>query len=651
MSDSEMLLTLLRSSGFVAVSAVIVWSLLKLLRIESIRVHSMAWLIVLLQGVVLLSVEVELPVLRSVSKAVPTADSNARESAIKLPLETAPRVVLHPESVPVEPHSADTILSEPSLAEVRSLEQIASIDSPASVWTVRRIVLVIWLVGCIATVGVMLISYLRFLRCLNAQQRPAVEDWSRQWNVIQHDVQLASQIDLQVTRNLGPAICWTPSGYRLLVPETAWALLSVTQRDAILRHELAHYQRHDLRNALVFRLIAAVHWFNPFAWLAVRRLAECAEWACDESVRRFNATNSADYVRALMQLSTAPQRIPNIIPAASGHSLICRAKRLLTPNLKEDHGMKKLTMLLTGMALVTMNIMSFELVAAQETNPNTIPQEDVQGDVPPTVVGVTFVDSGTVAIIEEAGPDDVESNVVGANDVDIVQPGIDIRNFLAAAPTATNIIAVESASTETAVIDMAYIFQNLPQFQAAKDKLNKDVREQDAQKKKEAKAILALQQKMKSLTGVEQAELKGRYFERKVRLESDIRLTREKLQQEESRSYLSCYKLVLKAVADHAKENGIRIVRRSTMQREQKKKLESGDPTAIIQAMNQAIVYVADEELDITDEVLERLKSEYSKEQKSKPPRQSSVPVSLDITVPSPEKNPNVKRFNLSRVR
>ncbi|OHB70932.1 MAG: hypothetical protein A2V70_19560 [Planctomycetes bacterium RBG_13_63_9] len=125
------------------------------------------------------------------------------------------------------------------------------------------------------------LAYLRFLRQLSASQA-APESWAIQWQRLLNEQGIRRTIPLKVTERLGPALCWTPQGHRVFVPRRVWQELTPRQREGILRHELAHLQRGDLWTMLLARLLVLPHWFNPFAWWALRRQAECAEWACDQ---------------------------------------------------------------------------------------------------------------------------------------------------------------------------------------------------------------------------------------------------------------------------------------------------------------------------------------------------------------------------------
>jgi beta-lactamase regulating signal transducer with metallopeptidase domain len=84
---------------------------------------------------------------------------------------------------------------------------------------------------------------------------------------------------------------------------------------AVLLHELAHVARRDFLAQTLARLACALHWFNPFAWLAERRLrAEC-EQATDDLVLA-SGLGPADYATHLVEVLKAAQK-DKTVPAGA----------------------------------------------------------------------------------------------------------------------------------------------------------------------------------------------------------------------------------------------------------------------------------------------------------------------------------------------
>ncbi|MCD7751909.1 MAG: hypothetical protein LUI10_09270 [Lachnospiraceae bacterium] len=85
---------------------------------------------------------------------------------------------------------------------------------------------------------------------------------------------------IYIVRNLSSPCLWGLFRPVICLPES----LEETERDYILCHERCHKKRGDHIVKWVLFLITAIHWFNPFIWLAYSFCCKDMEISCDEAV-------------------------------------------------------------------------------------------------------------------------------------------------------------------------------------------------------------------------------------------------------------------------------------------------------------------------------------------------------------------------------
>lgn len=110
------------------------------------------------------------------------------------------------------------------------------------------------------------------------------------------------------------------------------------RRRAVLCHELAHLRRRDLIVNAVAQLAAAVYWFHPLVWMALRRLRIESERACDDLVLR-TGTRASEYADHLLQIvSTARRQLTPAIalPLAHHREFEGRVLAILERGLRRD---------------------------------------------------------------------------------------------------------------------------------------------------------------------------------------------------------------------------------------------------------------------------------------------------------------------------
>jgi beta-lactamase regulating signal transducer with metallopeptidase domain len=285
-------------------------------------------------------------------------------------------------------------------------------------------VVTVWLLGmAILTIGGAL-RYIRFVHLL-PRREPTEDEWNQQWYDLLARRNVRWPIPLRMTSHLGPILCRLPGGYQLLLPVGLWRSLSPAARLDILCHELAHFQRGDTWKSLAVRLLALPHWFNPFAWWAVRRFDEAAEWACDQQAADAAPEHKPDYVRALLQLGSQSSAEPACSRAARGRELRVRVRRLLARHPLEDSVMKKLVVIAVAVVLVLVFMMRLDLVAKDP--PSKAPARDTSSEAVPPDLDMVSKDPPSKAssrdTSSEAVPTDLSDDLRQASAPAETEPG------------------------------------------------------------------------------------------------------------------------------------------------------------------------------------------------------------------------------------
>lgn len=125
----------------------------------------------------------------------------------------------------------------------------------------------------------------------------------------------------------------------------------------VLRHELAHIDRQDVFAQAIARVACVLHWPNPLAWRAARRMRLERELACDDAMLGLGE-NANDYVDHLVEIAFAVKsrwRVPQAASAmATPANLRTRVQHLLRSDLDRRLMSKRLSALLTAAAVASV---------------------------------------------------------------------------------------------------------------------------------------------------------------------------------------------------------------------------------------------------------------------------------------------------------
>lgn len=129
---------------------------------------------------------------------------------------------------------------------------------------------------------------------------------------------------LRSERTLMPMVCgiWHPV---VILPAEAENWTEERSR-VVLLHELTHIARRDCLVQLLAQLTCIFYWFNPFMWLAARRLRIEREHACDEFVLQIG-TLPSDYAHHLLEIARSIQKREDSVFEHLPTSTIAMAQR------------------------------------------------------------------------------------------------------------------------------------------------------------------------------------------------------------------------------------------------------------------------------------------------------------------------------------
>jgi beta-lactamase regulating signal transducer with metallopeptidase domain len=334
------------ASVLLAGAGVLACVMLRLLHVKSPGIHATIWWVVLLHGLLLFHVTLAIPWYEP---------SGSVEVTSAIPVPLMPPQTL--SDTAVEP-----MVRTPSGAS-KPAPVVSAIENPSAFrWPL--FVSAVWLGGMLFVLAWWTWSYMAFLRA--CRSRPCDRrDWSQQWETLLKDVGVEESIPLHLGYGVGPALCWHPCGYRLVVPVRLWRRLSSEQRRCVMQHELAHYRRGDVWRLLFARLLALPHWFNPLAWHAVGAIELACEYACDDFAGQAERGCATDYAKTLLAIGESVNRPPAWMTVGGGGRLFKRILRVLSTSKAKDSGMKKALVFVVFLVATLAAVVRVELKAQE----------------------------------------------------------------------------------------------------------------------------------------------------------------------------------------------------------------------------------------------------------------------------------------------
>jgi hypothetical protein len=192
----------------------------------------------------------------------------------------------------------------------------------------------------------------------------------------------------------------------------------------VLLHELAHIGRHDCLTDTLGRIVCCIYWFHPLAWVALARMRDLRERACDDMVLN-SGLDAARYARHLLRVAAAAPAAGFAacgIPMARGRHLHGRLTAILDQQKNRRPISRRCALASAVCALMAALPLAMIRAADPAVAPASSPAAQMEGQVR-TAEGRP-VANAEVAMIESRmvetphGPEFMGMNILAATRTD-----------------------------------------------------------------------------------------------------------------------------------------------------------------------------------------------------------------------------------------
>lgn len=174
------------------------------------------------------------------------------------------------------------------------------------------------------------------VRRLARHARPVDARWRLLLDDTSEAAGVTRRVRLLVSGDIAVPITWSGGRPTLLLPLDAMGWTDERAR-VVLLHELAHVRRGDWFTHALGRVLVALHWFNPLAWLALASMTRERERACDDFVltRGARPTEYAEHLLAIARRGFGSSDYAMAPAMARASELEGRLVSILTPHRRE----------------------------------------------------------------------------------------------------------------------------------------------------------------------------------------------------------------------------------------------------------------------------------------------------------------------------
>lgn len=207
------------------------------------------------------------------------------------------------------------VICAPSLMNPLHDVNEANLSMMDGAFLVSDLLLLVWAVGSILLFAQFLIRYHRGKRDIDRLPKQENQVLQKILDELQRGNK--RRIPIQVLCCSGLS---TPCGIGLLKRQILLPSQEYTEEELfhILRHELQHFQTHDLLVKWMIRVFQCLFWWNPLVYLLGKDMDQVLEIKCDLAVvKNYNRKETAAYMRIIKNQLKRAMEMQETVPIGS----------------------------------------------------------------------------------------------------------------------------------------------------------------------------------------------------------------------------------------------------------------------------------------------------------------------------------------------
>lgn len=207
------------------------------------------------------------------------------------------------------------VICAPSLMNPLHDVNEANLPMMEGAFLVSDLLLLVWAVGSILLFAQFLIRYHRGKRDIDRLPKQENQVLQKILDELQRGNKRPIPIQVLCCSGLS-----TPCGIGLLRQQILLPSQEYTEEELfhILRHELQHFQTHDLLVKWMIRVFQCLFWWNPLVYLLGKDMDQVLEIKCDLAVvKNYNRKETAAYMRIIKNQLKRAMEMQETVPIGS----------------------------------------------------------------------------------------------------------------------------------------------------------------------------------------------------------------------------------------------------------------------------------------------------------------------------------------------